>query len=254
MTDKQPNLEPADNALTTTNQNPNLDATPLALIQAAIEHKADPSYLSQLMDLQERFEKNEAAKGFASALARFQQACPIITRKRAAAFKGVHAYNYASLDDIMRVISPILADCGLSVSFSAGATPTDPPMLTATCRIRCGIHVETAECTLPIPAEMRVNATQKMGAALSYAKRYALCAALNIVVSDEDNDAGGLGDTISEEQAITLGDMVEALPEDSQKAFSKWLTDSVGAPGLHSIPAKRYGEVHAALKRKLGSV
>jgi hypothetical protein len=36
---------------------------------------------------------------------------------------------------------------------------------------------------------MRVNETQKFGAALSYAKRYALQGALNIVVTDEDTDA-----------------------------------------------------------------
>jgi hypothetical protein len=68
---------------------------------------------------------------------------------------------------------------------------------------------------------MRVNDTQRWGAALSYAKRYSLCAALSIVLGDEDSDAEGLVETVGEEEIATLKELIEATSTDL-KRFLKW--------------------------------
>lgn len=220
---------------------------PMALMQIAIERGTDPDQLEKLMGLQERWERNQAAKAFGQAMADFQSQCPAITKTRGVNLTGGkrNDYLYASLDDIMRKIQPVLSSVGLSVSFSAAMT--EGGQLSAVCRVRCGTHVEETSITLPVPSQMRVNDTQKMGAAMSYAKRYALTAALNIVVTDEDTDAGGMMETITEAQRIQLDDMLSGLSEERRPRFLA----VYGVDSLANLPASRYAEARSALDRAL---
>lgn len=219
------------------------EPTPMELIHHAIDRGLDPEKLSALMDLQERHARNTAAEAYASALAEFQSKCPRIHKGRNVQAMG---YSFASFDDIMRQVQPILRDCGLSVSFS---TKLVADMMEVVCTIRHGIHSEPHGVTLPLPGGMKVNDTQKAGAALSYGKRYALCNALNIVVTDEDTDAAGLGETITEEQRITLDEMFEGFPNpaDERKRFLAWK----GIDTLADLPASAYAHCVTLVKNKL---
>ena len=217
------------------------ESTPMQLIDMAVSKNADPAQLEKLMDLHERWERSQAAKAFSHALMQFQSKCPIIHKSREVSFNGKKQYNFAGLDDIMRAITPILHECGLSVSYS---TEVKEGQMLVKCKITCGIHSEVSEVQMPIPADARVNDTQKMAMALSYAKRYALCAALNIVTSNEDDDAVCLESTITEEQAATLKDMLEQLAPERHAGFMEYMKVS----RLIDIPAKQYATAHTQLK------
>lgn len=218
--------------------------TPMSLIQMAVQANADPDRLEKLMALQERWESNKAADAFSDSMAAFQAECPAVLKGREASFKGQKAYNFASLDDIMAVIQPLLSKHGLTVGFSATIREGNIHVI---CRVRKGRHVEESEASLPVPADMRVNDTQKAGAAISYAKRYALCAALNITVTDRDTDGAGLDtQTITDEQAIVLSDMCDGLPDGTKDKMVAWLQ----VDSIYSIPAKRFNECKAMLKKK----
>jgi hypothetical protein len=221
-------------------QAPAPELTPLLLIDRALERGLDPG---QLYELAQKWEQDRAASAFATALATFQARCPQITKRRQMDLGGGKGPLYASIDDIMREVKPLLAECGLSVTFSASIT--EGGHLTAKCLVHHGRHVEESEITLPVPSSMRVNDTQKMGAALSYAKRYALCAALNIVVTDEDQDGGGLCETINEEQIATLREWI-ADTESSEVGFLKYM----GVTSLANIAASDFEKAFSALKRK----
>lgn len=220
-----------------------VEASPLTVIQRLAESGADPN---TWMALIREWEDRIAAEKFGQALAKFQAKCPQIQKLRTVDFGGGKGPLYASLDDIMAVVKPIAAECELAVTFSAGMT--DDGKLTAKCIVRHGRHSETSEITLPVPSQMRVNDTQKMGAALSYAKRYALCAALNIVVSDEDRDGVNLASTISDEQLATLAEWVEMLQPTSFKLhpFLKWL----GIEKLQDLHATNYDKALNELRMK----
>lgn len=174
-------------------------ASPLALIQSAIEKGHDPEQLGKLMDLHERWEVNQAAAAFADALTTFQAKCRPIRKARSAG-EGRFKYSYAGYEDVMRAVGPLLAECGIAVSFS---TQTHEKGIRVTLTLRVGTHTQDNTLDVPIPA-MSVNDTQKYGAALSYAKRYSLCAALNIVTTDEDDDAQHCVDPISDQQAMEI--------------------------------------------------
>lgn len=180
--------EPPESALATVAPAPPAQAalSPIQIIQQVIANPDfDVEKLGQMMELQDRWEKKEAAKSWGQALARFQAECPPVGKDKDAG-SGNFQYRYAGYEDVMRVISPVLANCGLTISFSS--EPVGEAKIKITCYITHETHTESREFTCPVPSQMKVNDTQKMGAALSYAKRYALVAALNIVVSGEDSD------------------------------------------------------------------
>jgi len=161
--------------------------TMLAIIARAV---ADPSCdvdkMERVVALKERLDATAAKEKYGLALAKFQSICPIVKRNKEA--KGSRmSFKYAGLDDVMRQVKPAMSECGLSVSFSS--EPIGENKIHTTITIRHGTHAETSEFTCPVPSQMTVNDTQKMGAALSYARRYAICGALNITVSDDDDDA-----------------------------------------------------------------
>lgn len=193
-------------------------ADPMQILAAAVERGVDADQLGKLMDLQERYQSNQARIAFSSAMAEFQARCPTILKS-----KKADRYSYAPLDEILRTIRPHLDACGLSIRFN---TRTEGSNITALCAVshRDG-HTETSEFTCPVDPAMKVNDTQKVGSANSYAKRYALCNALNLVGSEFDDDGYAAGQhkpeetPASEEQRAYLEEFKEAgkIPPEKQR-------------------------------------
>lgn len=169
-----------------------IEQTPMELAfslaqDGKVEASQLPAMMRELLTLDREYKADRAREAFAKAVAKFQAACPPVHKGKAASFGGRDAYRYAAYEDILQVITPHLRDAGLSVRFDTQML--DGRMLRCTCYIQHGTHAEPSSVTLPMPENMKVNDTQKAGAALTYARRYALCAALNIVVTGEDTDA-----------------------------------------------------------------
>ena len=225
-------------ALTTTN---NDGATLLAIIQqAAQQPDLDIAKMQQLMELKREWDRDRAAETYSAAITEFQKRCPQIHKGR----KPVSgpSYTYASYDDVMVVVSPILAECGIAVTFS---TDCADKAIKTTCRLRVGTHYEDHVFTIPVP-EMRVNETQKYGAALSYAKRYALQSALNIVVTDEDTDASNLvAKTITGQQVDELSAEIDKRQADPVRFLAAF-----GIDALCDMPANRFAEAMTQLRKK----
>lgn len=190
------------------------------IVNAAMKQGVKGDDLSRYLAFSREMEQDRDRKALADALVMFQSECPRIKRSRNVAFKTGAAYSYASYDDIMAVVQPILQKHGISVSFDCRL---EAGMMACDCILRLGTWSERYGVSVSIPKEMRVNDTQKMGAAMSYAKRYALVNALNIVVTDEDTDGAYRPDkTITQEQADSIRDMVESIPAGSIDMDSFW--------------------------------
>jgi hypothetical protein len=212
---------------------------PLAMLGQALERGLSIADLAPLMDLIERDQANKARAAFMAAMSRFQAHCPTIMKSRKA-----DRYSYAPLDEVLRTIRPHLDACGLAVRFS---TRTDGPVITALCTVsHVDGHAETSEFAAPIDPLMKVNETQKVGSANSYAKRYALMNALNLVASDEDDDGYGAGTVyITEAEAATIRDHIEALAIDEPKYLAV-----LGAASVDEIPASKYRQAMSLIERK----
>ena len=172
--------------------------TPMDLMASAVAHGMGADELEKMLVLQERWEANKAQKAFSAALAGFQSAVPTITKNKTAEGKGqFQGYQYATFDHIMRTIKPYLETAGLSLRFTTELTGES--IITSTCTVthRDG-HSETSRFAAPVDVQMRVNNTQKMGSANSYAKRYCLVNALNLSVGEQDDDGASAGELDSD--------------------------------------------------------
>ena len=101
--------------------------------------------------------------------------------------KSGYGYKYTDLDTVITTVRPILAKNNLGFMQSLTMTEDNRPGITTRLFNTAGEWIEDT-IALPDVAMAKTNAAQNMGAAITYMKRYALCAILGIS-SDEDTDA-----------------------------------------------------------------
>jgi ERF superfamily len=186
---------------------------PLQLLQLAISKGTDAAQLEKLMDLVERLERNKAAEAFGSALAEFQASCIGIVKRKKAEIRRKdggegYEYAYAGFEDLMEGIAPLMAKVGLAMSFN---TELSQGAIKIVCRVRKGIHCEDTVVSLPIPSGGGANNVQQIGSGISYGKRYAASCALRLWFKDEDNDAAGCIERITEDEIRLLEDRLAAI-------------------------------------------
>lgn len=231
-------------------------ANPLELLNRMVEKNIDPDALGKMMALAERWAENQSKKDFADALTAFQAEMPQIYKGRVAKGKddAKMSFNYASLDDIMHIAGPLLAKHRIVVTFDTDSSVT--AQMKATCRVRVGTHSESTSVMVPIPPG-KVTATQLFGQAISYAKRYALCAALNIIVTDEDNDGGGGPlEGLNDEQVIRINELIDDCRESGNavhmQKFYAWIAEKqkTDVEGLKDVYGNQFADIVGFLEKK----
>lgn len=201
---------------------------PMTSIERMIEKGIPPEKLGAYMDLVKQYQADRAAEAFAVAIRRFQEDMPAVEKRNPVYGKDASRgpqYYFADYDDIMSIAQPLLSAYGIVPTYD---TDTIAGGLKIVCRIRVGVHQETTSFVLPMPTIPNANGSQIAGAALSYAKRYALCAALNIRVKGEDSDGQGLQDGLSDAQNEELNKLLMRchalyLPDEWFDKFWMWV-------------------------------
>jgi len=231
--------------LATTPQNP------MALLGQMDLSNVDPDKLEKLLQIQATWEDRQAEKAFNTALADFQAEMPQVFKGRKES-KG--KYTYASYDDIMFVARPILRKNGLSISCSQSETET---VLTIEMTIshKGGHSRKTTYSTPkdgPIKTQDGRNVTsqaQAQSSSNTYARRICLCNALDIVVTDEDDDGQAAGDPlITEEQAGEIYQLMEKLTKERKEGFMEWI-QKLGAEKVEDLRQSDFRKVVSQLKR-----
>lgn len=167
-----------------------------ALLARAIEKGADITTLERLLAMRKELKSEQSKSDFYAAMSAFQSECPVIKKERIVKGKdGKERYRYASLDDIVSVVSPLLSKNGLSFTTKA---EIKQDFVIAHCIVsHSSGHSETSSFEIPIEKEAFMGDAQKSGSALTYAKRYAFCNAFGIMTGDKDDDAESLGGAMS---------------------------------------------------------
>lgn len=125
--------------------------------------------------------------GLAQALATLMTKLPEIKKVSEAKVEtkggGSYKYTYADLAQISRVLLPILGECGLS--FIAKPTMTDDGRMVLAYKL---LHTSGAseDGQYPLPTG---GTPQSMGSAITYARRYCLCAVTGVAPEDDDDGA-----------------------------------------------------------------
>lgn len=225
----------------------------LSIIQHALDKGITGEQLTLFTNSIAKIEERKAARVFADAITAFQRDCPQIEKIKEGGKTNDSdraAYHYAPYEHLMSVAGPHMSRNGIVPTFTFDDGP--PGFIKVTCRIRVGIHQEPTTLTLPIPQGNRlVNASQLMGQALSYAKRYAISAALNIVTKDEDKDGADLLDTLIAEEVEEIESELEDRGDDNSKSlFLSYASKKAGRTieAIENIPRSMYGVVMNGLK------
>lgn len=156
-----------------------------ALISQAIDKNVDVATLERLLAMRDKIMAQKAEEEFYKSLAAFQAECPTVEKRKKVSF-GTTNYSYAPLEDIVEQVKPLLHNHGFSYMFD---TETNGKMKVI-CKVKhIAGHSEVATFNMEIDTNAKMNVSQKYGSALTYAKRYAFCAAFAINVKDEDTDA-----------------------------------------------------------------
>jgi hypothetical protein len=115
------------------------------------------------------------------ALAAFQLAIPRID-KSATADTGSYTYDYAPLDAVVAKVMPLLGKHGLSLITRPTVTADGRFVLSYSLLHASG---EREDGDYPLPERGK---PQELGSALTYARRYILCAVTGVAPGGEDDD------------------------------------------------------------------
>lgn len=206
------------------------------LAAALVDPRVDPEKIERLLAIQERVEARDGERQFNESIARLQTKIPPIKRTRKIDVKGKTRSRYAALEDIDKQIRPLLAEEGLSVSYDTAIEGKTKIKVIVYVAHRAG-HKISREVTLPLDESEYRNAVQNYGATISYARRYALTLALNLVPEDEDDDAQSLS-LITEPEIDSINDLIAECSL-TPEGVSKFLT-FLGVKAISDIPRGAY--------------
>lgn len=168
---------------------------PQSLLMKAIEGGASIETLERLVALAKEVQGEQAREAWHQAMAEFQRRCPTVKKSATAKIftgKGAYTYHYAPLDEILATCRELLGELGLSVSWRS---KMEPNRVIVSCRIAhvLGHAEESGDVAMPIPGgddRSGANAAQRVGIALTYARRYSFIAVAGLAPEDDDDAAG----------------------------------------------------------------
>jgi hypothetical protein len=170
--------------------------TPMQMISQALSSGAGAEQMKQMMDLQERFEANEARKAFTRAMNDFKKNPPKIYRDKEVNYSSTH-YKHASLSNITETICAALADYGLRHKWDQSQ---DGANITVTCVITHELgHSESVPMTSQADNTGSKNPIQALASAVTYLQRYTILAATGLAVEDGSDDDGGASEQVEQD-------------------------------------------------------
>ncbi len=187
---------------------------PLVLLDRMIEKGVDPDALKQMMDLQERWEKNQAVKAFNAALVSAQREMPTVVKDA----ENKHTKSrYALRETIQRAIKPVYTQHGFALSFSTEDCPRDGHIRIVCEIVHEGGDIRTKQFDIPLDGEgskggaSAMNKPQATGSTYAYGCRYATMLLFNVTVAGEDDDAQGKRLALTSGQIQALNLMIDNL-------------------------------------------
>lgn len=218
-------------------------ATPATLLAMAVQQGADLDKLERLMDLQAKWEANEARKAFVTAMAAFKSNPPTITKDKHVKY-GQTEYDHATLDHVSSAIGEALSRHGLSHRWDVQQSDG---LIKVSCIITHVLgHSESTTMQSGADSSGGKNSIQAIGSAVTYLQRYSLLAAVGLAAGEQDDDAiDAQVEYITASQAADL----LALAEEVKADLPKFLA-FMGVDSMEGIAVPDYQRALAALEKK----
>jgi ERF superfamily len=192
--------------------------TPAELLQIAVNQNADIDKLTKLMDLQERWERNEARKAFVAAMSEFKAHAIHIAKDRG---NSQYGSRYVSLGNLVATVTPFLSQHGLSHRWEIDQNSG----IKVTCIItHIAGHSESVAMICPPDKSGAKNPIQEIKSAITYAKVCTFESVTGLASSDANLDDDG-------NSAGTNGALAEQL---------EWIENAKDIPELQKLFKQAY--------------
>lgn len=156
----------------------------LAIVEkVALDPNTNVDKMSKILDMQERILDKQAEMEFNQAMAQAMAQIPSFVKS-----KDGHHYKYATYESINKAVKPIIAKHGLFITFATDFQQEAKHVLVIAKITHKAGHSENTQMRFPFDPSGSKNEIQATGSAISYGKRYTMCALLNISTHDEDDD------------------------------------------------------------------
>ena len=223
--------------------------TPATLLNLAISKGAEIEKLSQLMELQVKWEEREARKSYVQAMAAFKAEPLSIEKDKHVKYKvgqSITEYDHPSLANITEKTNTGLGKHGLS---SGWLTTQVEGKITVTCKItHIAGHSEETSLTSPPDTTGGKNAIQAIASTISYLERYTLLALTGLAAKDMLDDDG----QVTEDIEYITETQINLLKKerDLRKVDGKMFLEHFDVVSLEQLPAKRFGEAMELMRAK----
>lgn len=158
-----------------------LDPQTQMLRDLAADPNFDVSKLQAMVQMIERAQDRAAEQQFNAAFAQMQPRIPIITE-----LSKTNMGTYAPREDIVEIVTPILAEFGFALSFKT-KWPEGKILIIGKLK-HIGGHCEESEFLTDADKSGSKNDVQARGSAVEYGRRYTTTDLLNIATRKADDD------------------------------------------------------------------
>lgn len=221
--------------------------TPFQLLAHAMNTGADLERLEKLMELQQRYEADQARKAFNADMAEFKKVPVTIVKDKAVGYENKDGnftgYKHATLGNVTATIVDALAKHGFTHRWDV---LQDGPQIIVTCILthKQG-HSESTRMHAVKDDSGKKNALQQVASTVTYLQRYTLLAATGCATQDQDDDgkAAGLDTELADEW---LGYVAGA--KSAEELNNIWIkgTDTIATAG----DAHAYREFKDAVNKR----
>lgn len=195
------------------------------LIQAA--QKATPETLAGILEVQMRWEANEARKEYIAAMQQFKQNLPVLLKNKHVK-AGQMEYDHATLDAATKVIGEALLQVGITHTWRTGSHE-GKTRVTCVLTHRGGHSEDGATLDGPPDTSGSKNSVQAIGSTVTYLQRYTLLAATGVAAKNTDND----------------GQTSEGLPDQTFQDYLAAIEGAHNAVDLQQIFAEAWNKAKA---------
>jgi hypothetical protein len=189
---------------------------PINQAMELLKSGGDVASLEKMLELQERWEKNEARKAYHEAMTAFKADPPRLIKTKQVTYqtsKGQTDYKHADLANVVEIINSALSNHGLSASWKTNQENT----ISVKCTITHVLgHSESTTLSSPPDSSGGKNSIQAVGSTVTYLQRYTLLALLGLAAHDQDNDGQSASNDIVKDKLFDDIADLKTVPETEQ--------------------------------------
>lgn len=232
-----------------------VQANPNAVIMMAMQKDYKPELIEKMMQLQERYEANEARKAYYQAVSDFKRNPPqILKDKENSQFSRADKKSmYVSLGNLVQTVNPALGAHGLSASWEINQAEK---LVKVSCKLSHSLgHSETVTMEAPpdISGGNAKNPIQQIKSTVTYLRAATfeavtgLAATDDASIDDDGNGAGGKEMSKFEQWEIKANEAIEAA--NTVEDIIQWWPDHK-EDITKELKKEQAAKIHAAIVLK----